>query len=230
MTHTKHDRDLERAAARFEEAEKELYRRDGRRYYGDQEHAEREGRLASEFGERVDAIISEAEEEAARHEEQALALSYEDPTAGLSSTERSRLADSRVFVQEDCAELPLTALLERLRAVSLGSDEAAKVLHARYARRRLEAEDAAVDDRALRGAPDTRPEDEREAHRRLGTLVEGLAESVADQGQKKRRQAALDKARESREAAARVRRKLMEIDGTDRWAAEETRQRLHGVL
>ena len=123
---TKHDRDLQRAVARFKGGEKELYRKDGSKYYGDQEHAERMGALSSDFEQRVDAIISEAEAEAARHEEAALALSYEDPTAGLSSTERSRLADARVFVQEDCTELPLTALLERLKAVSLGEDRAAQ--------------------------------------------------------------------------------------------------------
>lgn len=121
---TRHDRNLERAVARFEEGQEKLYRKDGSRYFGDEEHREREERLVSEFGERVDAIISEAEGEATRHEEEALALSYEDPTAGLTAGERSRLADARVFVQEDCVELPLTALEERLRALSLGEDRA----------------------------------------------------------------------------------------------------------
>lgn len=227
---TKHDRDLDRAVAAFEDGQGKLYRKDGSRYYGDQEHHERVEDLSSEFGQKVDTIISQAEGEAEGYEQAALALSYEDPTASLPSTERSRLTDARPFVVEDCAELPLTALLERLRAVSLGADKAVKVLHARYAARRLEAEDARVDELARRRTNDTRPEAQRHAHGLLRKAVEDLAESVADKGQRERRQSALDKAQESREAAARARRKQMELDGTDRRAAEETGRRLREVM
>ena len=227
---TKHDRDLDRAVARFEDGQEKLYRRDGFRFYGDEEHRERMSGLSSEFAQKVDAIISEAEEEAARHEEQGLALSYEDPTAGLSSTEHSRLAEARVFVQEDCAELSLAALLERMRAVSPGNDKPTKVLHARYAARRLEAEDARRDELARRGANDARPEAEREAYRRLRKLVEELEEEAADEDQRRRRESAPEKAEQSREAVARARRKRSEIDGTDARAREEQTPFVHGVV
>lgn len=227
---TKHDRDLERAVARFEDGQEKLLRKDGSKYYGDQEHAERLERLSAEFGQRVDGIIAEAEGEAEGYEEAALALSYQPITSGLDLAERSRLNEERHFVEEDCRHMSLTGLTERLRAVALGNDKAAKTLHARYARRRLEAEDARVDDLARRGANDARPEAEREAHRRLGGLLEDLEEDATDRGQRERRQAALEKAGKAREAAARAQRKRMEMDGADRRASEETVRRMHEVM
>ena len=42
------------------------------------------------------------------------------------------------LVQEDCERMPVGALVERLMAVAVGSDEVAKVLHARYGSSRAE--------------------------------------------------------------------------------------------
>ena len=42
------------------------------------------------------------------------------------------------LVREDCERMPVGALVERLRAVAVGSDEVAKFLHARYVSSRTE--------------------------------------------------------------------------------------------
>jgi hypothetical protein len=60
------------------------------------------------------------------------------PSRGLTSTERDRLSASLPLVREDCEEMALPALIERLKAVAVGSDEVAKILHARYGKSRAE--------------------------------------------------------------------------------------------
>jgi hypothetical protein len=71
----------------------------------------------------------------------------------VPSSERGRLEATRAFVKEDCEAMSILTLAERVSAVSAGSDRVAKVLHARYARRRL----GALDAEALGLAAEERP-------------------------------------------------------------------------
>jgi hypothetical protein len=153
------ERDVERAIADFQESEKRLYRRDGSKVYGEAEHSERLGKLTSELSEKVEAVISEAQEDAAAYDQEALALSYTDPTKGLIGTDRERLSVSLPLVREDCQSMPLAALLERLKAVAAGSDRVAKILHARYGKSRAEAMEREMEKAARSGGatPPMRP-------------------------------------------------------------------------
>ena len=96
-------------------------------------------RLVSELREEVRLEIEGAEEEAASHEQEALGLSYTDPTKGLTTTELGRLSAAAPLVREDCETMDPASLVERLRAVAAGSEKPSKILHARYAASRAEA-------------------------------------------------------------------------------------------
>ena len=76
---------------------------------------------------------------------------------------------TRAFVKEDCEAMSILTLAESVSAVSAGSDRVAKVLHARYARRRL----GALDAEALGLAAEERPPGAEAAaeRRRLAEVV-----------------------------------------------------------
>ncbi len=86
---------MERTVSAFEEAQKKLYRTDGSKVYGDEEHAERLGRLREEFGEKIGKVVSEIEEDAEGYEQEAHSYTYTDPTKDLTRSERTRLDSSR---------------------------------------------------------------------------------------------------------------------------------------
>ena len=82
----------------------------------------------------ADRVVSEVE--AAR------LAPYADPTSALSAAD---LADANLrsrWVAEDCSELPLSDLAERLRAVHASGNRASIWLHSRYAKRRWQKESA----------------------------------------------------------------------------------------
>jgi hypothetical protein len=139
------------AISEFEENKARLYRRDGSKVYGEAEHSERLGKLTAELSEKVEAVITEAQEDAQGYEQEALALSYTDPTKGLIGTDRERFSVSLPLVREDCEGLSADALLKRLAAVSAGSDRVAKVLHARYGKSRAEAMERKLEKAARSG-------------------------------------------------------------------------------
>jgi hypothetical protein len=222
------ERDVERAIADFQESEKRLYRRDGSKVYGEAEHAERFDKLTSELSEKVEAVISEAQEDGAEYEQEALALSYTDPTKGLIGTDRERLSVSLPLVREDCQSMPLPVLAERLRAVSAGSDRVAKILHARYANSRAEALDRRLEELARNGG--AVPVEDAAALRELREAVSALEEQTEDKDVAKRREAAKEAASKSRSLAMKLRRRRSEVDGSDETARQEYREHMRSTI
>lgn len=217
------ERDVERAASAFEEAQKKLYRTDGSKVYGDEEHAERLGKLREGLTEKIGKVVSEAEADAKSYEKEALAFSYTDPASQVPASERGKLETSRAFVKEDCEDLAVPALTERISAVSAGSDRAAKILHARYGRRRLDAINAESNRLASEGQP-AGPEAAQEA-RSLAEAVATLEEQLKDPKTEDRRQAVEEAAKASRQLVRDASRRRGELDGT----AEQARQGQAGM-
>ena len=74
--------------------------------------------------------------------EKARLAPFSDPTSQLSPSD---LADANLrsrWIAEDCSELPLGDLVERLRAVHASGNRASTWLHDRYAKRRWQKESA----------------------------------------------------------------------------------------
>jgi hypothetical protein len=145
----------EQAIREFEEKQKRLRRADGSRRYSDAEHDERLEALRAELRQKIGGLIEQAENTAARHEQELLTTSYTGPfPKDLTSVELNRLSVARLLISEDCERLPLDERVERLAAGSASNDTVAKILHARYgavrARTIREQFDAAA--RAARGA------------------------------------------------------------------------------
>ena len=97
----------------------------------------------------TDKAVQVADKAAADIESQRLAP-FSDPTGQLSAAD---LADANLrsqWVREDCAELPLGDLVERLKAVAAGGSKSSQWLHWRYAKARWTREsDKTPQDAAL---------------------------------------------------------------------------------
>jgi hypothetical protein len=124
--------------------------------------------------------------------------------------------------------MAVPALAERISAVSAGPDRVAKVLHARYANRRLEALEAESNRLALEG----RPGGAREAaeRRRLGEAVSGLKEQLVDPKRAEGARAFEEAAAESRRVAREARRRASAADGTDEAARRAHRAQMQSIL
>lgn len=217
------ERDVERAASEFEAQKQRLYRSDGSKVYGEEEHRERLDKLVSGLREKVGAVAKEAAQDAEGYEREALALSYVDPATQVSASERGRLEASRAFVKEDCEAMAVPALSERVVAVRAGFDRVAKVLHARYGWMRLEALSAESDRLARAGRP-VGAEAAGEI-RQLSEAVSGLEEQLKDPKTAERVKALKEAAAESRRVAWAARSRLHEADGTDERARRESAER-----
>jgi hypothetical protein len=214
----------EQAVSEFEEERQRLYRRDGTPVFGEAEHQERMGALVSGLQEELEAEIDGAREDVAAYEHEALALSYADPTKGLASTDRERFSASLPLVREDCQAMPLRSLVERLRAVAAGSDKVPKILHARYAEMRADAEDARLRELARDRATATpaTAEDVRFL-RELRAVAAELELQTQDEDRARRREAAEEGAHRNRRLAMELRGLLSSADGTNAAAREEMR-------
>ena len=222
------ERDVERAVSEFEATRKRLYRVDGTPVYGDEEHKERLGKLTAALREKVEAVVTEADADAEGYDREVLALSYTDPAETVPASDRGRLETSRAFVKEDCEDMAVPALVERISAVSAGPDRVGQVLHARYGRRRLEALDAELSRRAAEGRPGGA---EAAAERRgLAEAVSGLEEQLKDPKRAEREKALKEAAAESRRMAREVRRKSAAADGTDEAARRAAREQARSAF
>ena len=104
-------------------------------------HAKECARILVPLETAVDKAVQVADRVVAEVEAARLAP-YADPTSALSAAD---LADANLrsrWVAEDCSELPLGELSERLRAVHASGNRASIWLHSRYARRRWLKESA----------------------------------------------------------------------------------------
>lgn len=222
------ERDVERIAADFADAEGRLRRKDGTKVFGDEEHAERLGKLRQEFTEKIGKVISEAEADAQEYEREALSYTYQDPASQVPASERGKLETSRPFVKEDCEDMAVPALAERISAVSAGSDKVARALHARYGRRRLEALNAESNRLAQEGRP-ARPGAAQET-RSLAEAVASLEEQLKDPKVEEKRQAAQEAAAKSRQLVRDARRQQGRLDGTAEIAREMQARATHAAF
>lgn len=226
------ERRARKAIEEFEAAKQRLFRRDGTKVYGDAEHEERMGRLVEDLAEDVGAQIEKAEADAQGYERESLGLSYQDPTLGLSGSDLERLAASSPLVREDCESMDAHALAERLRAVAAGSDKLAKLLHARYAGSRAAAMNRRMDEAARSGTGRGTGVSvgDSAALRDLRGAVSELAAQLEDADLTKRRGAAEEAAKSSRELARRLISRRSAVDGSDEAARRATRERLQAAF
>ena len=113
---------IDEAAQRREQEEAKLYRPDGSKVFGEQEHKERMAaikREASASFDRIDADVARRVQEA----EQALLVAENaDPADVLTTSELERANARSAFVAADAERLPLDKLAQRCRA-ALASGE-----------------------------------------------------------------------------------------------------------
>jgi hypothetical protein len=214
---------VERAIRKFEQSKAQLFRNDGSPVYSEEEHQERLGALVSELHQEGEAQIEAARQQAEEYDQEALGLSYVEPTKGLSSTERERFSTSMPLIREDCEVMPLRTLVAQLRAVGVGSDRVPKLLHARYGAMRVEAEEANLAERTQNGASDTALAADAAALRQLREAVSELEGQTRDEQRAKRRVEAEEAATRNRRLAVELRRRLSEADGGAQSAREAQR-------
>jgi len=109
-----------------------------------------------------------------------------------------------------------------------GSDKVAKVLHARYARTRLET----LKNESSRLAGEGRPAgaDKARENRALGEAVASLEAALEDPKAAKRAQGLKEAASESRRVARAAKTRLSEFDGADEAARERQRAVTRGTF
>ena len=76
------ERDVEKAVSEFEAKKKRLYRSDGSKVYGEAEHAERLGELTEQLREKVEAVATEATEDAERYDRESPVALLRGPRGG----------------------------------------------------------------------------------------------------------------------------------------------------
>lgn len=128
---------IERAHAAYREGIAALLRPDRTRRYSDTEHAEREVALREERDAAVRGAAAIAVAAGAEARDALARLIPADPMTLLSPSDMEKANGLALFIREDCEALPLAELAARLDAAQ---GQVAKVLHWRYAERRLAAE------------------------------------------------------------------------------------------
>jgi hypothetical protein len=118
-----------------------LYRPDGSKRYGEDEHAERQGTIAESYREALVGVADEAEREAKAAESELAALEHGDPPDLLRADELERAGAKRIFVSEDVEGLRDKDLAGRLRAVLAGGDRASAFCYLQAAERRVRGMD-----------------------------------------------------------------------------------------
>jgi hypothetical protein len=128
---------MEQAMEHQEARKSELYREDGARLFGDEEHEEREAATQQEFAATMDSIEAGLDEKIASAEESLLVLENADPTDVLSTSELEDANARRPFVSDEAFTLPLDKLVDRCRAVLAQGGRPAMFLYALYANQRV---------------------------------------------------------------------------------------------
>jgi hypothetical protein len=214
----------ENAIRMYEKKVKGLYR-EGEKIFSDAEHEALEQRYLQELSGAMNAQIGVAEKRQASAEEELRALSYYDPVASLSAGERDRLSTSAQFIKEDAQTLSLPDLKARLTAVasSANDDKASKLLHARYAKRRVQEHEDAATEGGL-------GQDDQAALARISRLVDELEAQVEDEGIRQKREKAAMKAERAKETVWHLKGRLQDVDGTSERVMEESWQHILSVL
>jgi hypothetical protein len=184
---------IDAAVRRRDEARGNLYRPDGSKRYGEEEHREREAAVGEQFRAEMDALEEEADRSISAAEEDLLVLEHADPADALTTAELERANAKRAFVADDCRTLPLDALEKRCRAALAGGDRATMFLLAHHAAQRVSG---GADGREEEGAEGVReivgellrklnPDGERKTERARERLQE--AQGIKDYAYLRRR-------------------------------------------
>jgi hypothetical protein len=132
---------IEEATSRREQAEADLYRPDGSRYYSDEEHAERvraiQARHRADF-DRIEAEIARKVEEA---EERLLLAENADLASTLTTEELQRVSVLSGFVADDVERLSLGEVVKRCRAALATADRPTLFALAHHVARRAGEEE-----------------------------------------------------------------------------------------
>ena len=208
------ERRAQAAVESFEAEKKKLYKGGGY-VYSPEEHRVRLGAMSKKFCEKVDGILSEVEEDVQKNLKVARGLTYQDPTAGLTASERDRLTASAPLVAEDCKQLSWAELSERLEAVEAGEDKVAKILHSRGTAARSRDDDERIRNLTRNGQADTSSAADKQARRKAREVLTRLEEGLTDPKARKRREEAESAAGGSKQLATRMRRMRSEADGSD---------------
>lgn len=225
--------DLDRAAARFRDDERALYRpapngAGGRiRIYSDLEHAEKMGVLTARFSVVAEETVAAADRavQAAAAEVLALAPEGDDPLTRLDSAARADVAALTVTLAAQIPDLPLDHLAARLRTASRTNDKALQYAYAQAASKRVATERA-----ALIGVPVDVAKTTAEKLRTIDELVAGLRASLSDPSLPGRRSHAEERLRVAEETCAHVRRVRGEVQGRDGRAQQQQGDLLRRVF
>lgn len=190
-------------SARREREEAALYREDGSKVYGEEEHAERLALITSRRDADITGLVEQAERATSEAQARVENIENRDPLDRLSEDELQRAGGRRAFVKEDAEDLPMDELAKRITAATASGDKAMISLWSRYASRRVvsEREKAQQGNQAGRSLG---PSD-AEGFRRLQEAVGALEKKINGGGYAIELKSARDKLEAHREAAAHVR-------------------------
>jgi len=158
---------IEEAATQREEAEAKLYRDDGSKVYGEQEHRERLAAIRAEYSRAFDRIDAAIEERVEQSEGELVALEHADPAGSLSTEELQRAAAMSGFVGAEVDGLSTQNLVRRVRAAASSGDRAAMYALQHHAARRVDA-DLTGEIRGGRRRTPSRPRPGRRVQARAG--------------------------------------------------------------
>ena len=128
---------IEEAASRREQQEAQLFRPDGSKVYGEQEHKERLQAIRAEHAAAFDRIDDDVARKVDEAEERLLLAENADLASTLDTDELQRVSALSGFVADDVERLSVADLVKRCKAASLTRDRPTLFLLAHYASRRV---------------------------------------------------------------------------------------------
>jgi len=191
------------ASERREREEAALYREDGSKVYGEEEHAERLAVITSRRDADIAGLVEQSEKAVSEARTRVESIENRDPLDRLSEDELARAGSRRSFVKEDAEDLPLDELAKRIMVATAGGDKAMIALWSRYASRRVAAEREELQ-RDARSSTSTSP-DRIEGFGRLQEAVGTLEKKMNSGGRAIELKSARDKLEAATEASQHVR-------------------------
>jgi hypothetical protein len=174
---------IDEAAQRRQQQEAELYRADGSKVYGEQEHRERMAAIRAEHAAAFDRIDADVARKVQEAEEELLVAENADPADALTTPELERANAKSAFVADDVERLPLDALEKRCRAALAGGDRPTMFLLAHHASRRVGEPDATSDgpgaEEVREAVAELRAKLDPDQERRLADARDALEEAQA---------------------------------------------------
>jgi hypothetical protein len=176
---------VERAATEYEAARAKLYRADGSKYYGDEEHNGRLAALLEPLQASRQAAVEARDDVLAVMPDLVAAARYSVPLSDVDGGDA--LAIRRDFIKEDAQELPLGELADVVTGVALRGTKIEQQLYQRYASRRLASEGVeAAGSRELSAALNRLPQRADTSEQQAAALREKAQRLAMDAGQRVR--------------------------------------------